>query len=110
MTNDLKNWITRLFKKKRKGIIIERRLLMLDRTLFNEFAKPPYAHLLAMTDLGNMIFYALEKAGCQPLFRADIKEIPIPFLGIEINVPIDQSKHSETDDNPPHIPTKAQLE
>lgn len=69
-----------------REIFIERRVLELPRELFNEAAKPPYAHLLAMTELGKMLFFALEKVGLNPLFRAAIDERPIPFLGIEIDV------------------------
>ncbi len=68
--------------------IVERRILKLDKALFNEAAKEPYQHLFKMTDLGNMLFNALAKAGCEPLFRADIEQSPIQFTGIEINVPI----------------------
>ncbi len=70
----------------KRKIRIERKILELDQALFNEAAKPPYSKLFAMTDLGNMLFKALESAGCKPQFRAATDESPIPFLGIEINV------------------------
>ena len=68
-----------------KTIRIERKILKLPKELFNEAAKPPYSHLFAMTDLGNMMFKALDEAGLKPLFRATD---PKSFDGIEINVAI----------------------
>lgn len=75
-------------KPKNYKITEERRVLELSDALFNEAAKPPFTRLFAMTDLGNMIFNALDRARCKPLFRSDLSNAPIRFSTIEVSVPV----------------------
>lgn len=75
---------------------IERRMLILDQALFNEAAKAPFAHLFAMTDLGNMLYDALKIAGASPMFRVNQLADPLRFSGIEISVPV-PIKSTKTD-------------
>lgn len=77
----------RAVKGDAEKILVGRKLLELPKDLFNEAAKPPYQHLFAMTDLGNMLFAALQKAGLNPLFRNEKQPIgALQFASIEVDV------------------------